>query len=252
MTARSPLPGPARLAARVPEDTRVYAIGDIHGRADLLAELLEAIRADAARAPERRQVLVTLGDYVDRGDWTRHVVDMLLEDPLPGAELVTLKGNHEELLLRFLEAPEEVARLWIGNGGDATLRSYGIEPSRYLGLADDWQRMSRLLAEALPEAHRRFYEGLRLHHSEGCYLFVHAGIRPGVPLAEQTAETLLWVRDLFLSSDADHGAVVVHGHTVAWAPEERPNRIGIDTGAFMTGRLTCLVLAGEERRFLST
>jgi serine/threonine protein phosphatase 1 len=248
MTARDALPVPAK----VPEDTRVYAIGDIHGRADLLSDLLETIRKDAARAPERRTVLVTLGDYVDRGDWSRHVIDMLLEDPLPGAELVTLKGNHEELLMRFLEEPEDVARLWIGNGGDATLRSYGIEPSRYLGLADGWQRMSRLLAEALPEAHRRFFEALRLHHAEGGYLFVHAGIRPGVALAEQTAETLLWVRDLFLSSEADHGAVVVHGHTVAWTPEERANRIGIDTGAFMTGRLTCLVLAGEERRFLST
>lgn len=248
MPPRNPLPAPARVT----EDTRVYAIGDIHGRADLLADLLEMIRADAARAPEGRQVLITLGDHVDRGEWTRHVVDMLLEDPLPGAELVTLKGNHEQLLLRFLEEPEAVGRLWLGNGGDATLRSYGIEPSRYRRLADGWRRMSHLFAEALPAAHRRFFENLRLHHGEGGYLFVHAGIRPGVPLAEQTAETLLWVRDPFLSSEADHGAVVVHGHTIAWAPEERPNRIGIDTGAFMTGRLTCLVLAGEERRFLST
>lgn len=242
----------ASVPAGIPADTRVYAIGDIHGRADLLSDLLELIRKDAARAPEGRHVLVTLGDYVDRGDWSRHVVDMLLEGPLPGADLVALKGNHEELLLRFLEAPEDVARLWLGNGGDATLRSYGIEPSRYLPLGDGWQRMSRLLAEALPPAHRRFYEGLRLHHREGGYLFVHAGIRPGVALEEQTAETLLWVRDLFLSSEVDHGTIVVHGHTVSWMPEERPNRIGIDTGAFMTGRLTCLVLSGEERRFLST
>lgn len=239
-------------SARLPEGTRLYAIGDIHGRADLLSELLDLIRKDAARAPERRTVLVTLGDYVDRGEWSRHVVDMLLEDPLPGAELVALKGNHEELLLRFLEEPDAVSRLWLGNGGDATLRSYGIEPSRYLPLGDGWQRMSRLLAEALPEPHRRFFEALRLHHAEGGYLFVHAGIRPGLPLEEQTAETLLWVRDLFLSSEADHGSVVVHGHTVTWAPEQRANRIGIDTGAFMTGRLTCLVLSGTERRFLST
>ncbi|MBU0725791.1 MAG: metallophosphoesterase [Alphaproteobacteria bacterium] len=237
--------------ASAPPDTRLYAIGDVHGRADLLSELLELLKRDAARAPESRRVLVMLGDYIDRGEWPRHTVDMLLEDPLPGAELVLLCGNHEDYLIRFLDDPS-VGPHWLANGGDATLRSYGIEPGRHLRMADGWRRMSLLLGEALTPAHRDFYAGLKTHHIEGDYLFVHAGIRPGAPLDGQSREEMLWIRDLFLSSTADHGAVVVHGHTVSWAPEDRPNRIGIDTGAFMTGRLTAAILTGTERRFIAT
>lgn len=237
--------------ASAPPGTRLYAIGDVHGRADLLADLLELLRKDIARAPEARRVLVMLGDYIDRGEWSRHVVDMLLEDPLPGAETVYLCGNHEDYLIRFLDDPS-VGPHWLANGGDATLRSYGVEPARYQGLTDGWARMSRLLAAALPPAHRAFFAGLGLSHAEGDYFFVHAGIRPGRPLADQQRDELLWIRDIFLSSTADHGKIVVHGHTVTWAPEDRPNRIGLDTGAYMTGRLTAAVLTGTERRFVGT
>ncbi|MDE2167470.1 MAG: serine/threonine protein phosphatase [Alphaproteobacteria bacterium] len=236
----------------VPAGSRVYAVGDIHGRLDLLARLHDLIAADAAASDARRRVVVYLGDYVDRGPDTRGVVDLLMRKPLAGFEHIHLLGNHEDYLLQFLENPA-VGPHWCSFGGLETLASYGVRlPSPFLVRAAEYEIARQALAEQIPPAHVEFMRDLRLTHQEGDYFFAHAGVKPGVALAAQQAEDLLWIRDEFLDSDDDFGACVVHGHTIVEAPEERPNRIGIDTGAFATGRLTALVLDGTARRFIQT
>lgn len=231
--------------------TRVYAIGDIHGRLDLLVALETMIVADLNRQRPARAVVVYLGDYVDRGPDSRGVVDHLLDRPLPVDERVHLLGNHEDAMRRFLD-DIWIGDSWMGFGGRETLASYSVTPDPRLS-RDAWLREAQMqLARALPERHLAFLEGLRLWHAEGGYLFVHAGIRPHVPLERQQPDDLIWIRNEFLDSDADHGWVVVHGHSIRKEPEIRQNRIGIDTGACFTGRLTALVLEGSERRFLST
>lgn len=236
-------------SASTPPGTRAYAIGDVHGRLDLLDRLHLAIEEDAATAPESRKVLVHLGDYVDRGPDSAGVLDRLLEGALPGFEWIVLKGNHEDLMLRFLDDPGS-GPLWMMNGGAETLRSYGFDVDRRdPGL--DFRDLRDRFAAALPAAHRDFLRSLSLTHREGDYLFVHAGIRPGVPLEQQVEEDLIWIRDEFLHCGQDHGYVVVHGHTPVAAPEVRFNRIGIDTGAVWSGVLTALAMAGGERRFLA-
>lgn len=240
--------------ASVPADTRVYAVGDVHGRADLLELLHDRIRADAEGSGATRKVVVYLGDYVDRGNESRRVIDMLIEQPLEGFEMVHLKGNHEAFMIDFMDDPM-LAQVWIMNGGGATLASYGVEYDHLAGRPlgwDDLEELRRRFVEALPDSHRDFLENLALHHVEGDYLFVHAGIRPGVPVDEQNEDDLVWIRDEFLDSAADHGKIVVHGHTIEWDPVVRPNRIGIDTGAFASGTLTALALEGAERDFLHT
>ncbi len=236
----------------VPAGSRVYAIGDIHGRLDLLARLHDLISADAAAASAQRKVVVYLGDYVDRGPDTRGVVDLLMRKPLAGFEHIHLLGNHEDYLLQFLENPA-VGPHWCSFGGIETLVSYGVRPpSPFLVRAAEYETARQALAERIPPAHVEFMRDLRLTHQEGDYFFAHAGVKPGVALASQQAKDLLWIRDEFLDNDDDFGACVVHGHTIVEAPEERPNRIGIDTGAFATGRLTALVLDGTARRFIQT
>ncbi len=237
--------------ARVPDGLRLYAIGDVHGRVDLLRQMHEMISEDAALANKPRQRIVYLGDYIDRGLESRQVVDLLLDAPLPGFEAVYLKGNHEEVLLQFLEDPA-VGPNWFFFGGDATLYSYRVAGASPTIDEDGLGQVQAAFQSALPDRHLAFYRALELQHRVGDYLFVHAGIRPGVPEASQSPADLLWIRDEFLKSSADHGAVVVHGHTITPEPEVRPNRIGIDTGAYASGRLTCLVLDGAERRFLYT
>ena len=250
-TAGRPGARPEDIAARTPNGTRVYAVGDIHGRADLLRRLHRNILDDAEDARAARKVVVYIGDYVDRGPDSFGVVDMLIEEPLEGFERHHLKGNHEDFLLRFLESGAD-GEVWMMNGARATLESYGVEWSDMAYGPDGLAAARRKFADFMPESHLRFFHGLELRHSEGDYLFVHAGVRPGVPLAEQRPFDLMWIREAFLDSDADHGRVVVHGHTISPAPEVRPNRIGIDTGAFRSGRLTALVVEGVERRFLAT
>lgn len=235
----------------LPKGRRLYAIGDIHGRLDLLAELLGLIERDLAARPNADNGLVYLGDYVDRGPDSRAVLDRLCGPPPAGLEPVFLKGNHEAMLLRFVECGQGGFN-WLYNGGAATLLSYGLElPATAHGDAA-LASLQAPFAASLPAAHRAFLAGLRLWHREGDYLFVHAGIRPNVTLAEQSVEDLLWIREEFLEHDGPLEQVVVHGHTVARKAEIRRHRIGIDTGAYHTGRLTCLVLEGVERRFLAT
>ena len=241
----------AAAVPAVPAGSRIYAIGDVHGRLDLLTRLHALIAADAADAPAYRRVIVYLGDYIDRGPDSRGVIDLLLQPP-PGFERVYLLGNHEDYLLQFLEHAE-VGPHWGAYGGLATLASYGVQPpSGFMPPATDFEIARRALADRIPPAHVGFLRGLKLTHAEGGYLFVHAGVKPGVALAEQQAEDLLWIRDAFLESTDDFGACVVHGHTIVETPEQHANRIAIDTGAFATGTLTALVLDGAERRFIQT
>ena len=246
---------PASPAWRVPDGYRVYAIGDIHGRRDLLANLHERILGDSANGENIEKTIVYLGDYIDRGDESAGVIGLLLDQPLAGFASIHLKGNHEEMLLRFLD-DVTVGEVWLWNGGDATMRSYGLDVPAYDQLTalslDDLAAWQRQLADRVPPAHLDFLRRLALHHTVGAYLFVHAGIRPGVPLAAQRANDLIWIREPFLSSTAEHGMIVVHGHTIFPEVSIAPNRIGIDTGAFATDCLSCLILEGHDRRLLHT
>jgi serine/threonine protein phosphatase 1 len=247
-------PRPAGAApAATPTGTAVYAIGDIHGRDDLLAQIHAGVGHDARLRQAPRRVLVYLGDYFSRGVDSRAVIERVLAWRPPGWQIVTLKGNHEDLILRFLEGDLATGRHWLDYGGVDALAHYGVN------MADAAARdeatvaalRERLLA-LLPESHTAFLRGLAVSHREGGYFFAHGGVLPGVPLDRQSERDLIWIRKRFLLSEADHGAVVVHGHCISAEPEVRPNRIGIDTGAYESGVLTCLVLDGEERGFLQT
>lgn len=236
----------------LPPGQLVYAIGDIHGRVDLLTRLLAKIEADAAAAADAdRKALVFLGDYIDRGPDSRRVVDVLLDGLPRGFSTHFLKGNHEAMLLDFLLDPATL-RQWLANGAATALQSYGVDVSgleRSGAAAELWREA---FFSRLPDSHLRFFEELELAVSFGDYFFVHAGVRPGVPLDAQSPTDLLWIRGEFLRSRADFGKIVVHGHTPGPAPDIRANRIGIDTGAVFTNRLTALRLAGAARGFLAT
>ena len=241
----SALQGRRAGAPRVPEGARVYVIGDIHGRLDLLSQLRERIVMDSGNFTGERKVAVYLGDYVDRGPRAKEVIDLLVDEPLAGFESVHLKGNHENFLLDFLD-DASVWPLWLYNGAGATLLSYGVSSTAGPeGLQAEFRA-------PIPARHLEFLHSLALSHAEGDYFFVHAGVRPGVALEDQDEADMIWIRDPFLFSDADHGKIVVHGHSIAREPEIEANRIGIDTGAYATGKLTCLVLEGANRAFLHT
>jgi len=234
----------------VPEGSRVYAIGDIHGRADLLEILHDLVREDARKYPDQRRVIIYLGDYVDRGLNTRDVIDILLRPPPDGFERICLKGNHEAMMLEFLD-DATVGPGWMDLGGKATLLSYAVGVEGGFAEAQGMEKARTQLLEKMPAAHLAFLRQLPITHVEGDYLFVHAGIRPGVPIEDQVEQDLLWIREPFLSSTAEHGKVVVHGHTIAGSkPDVTERRIGIDTAAYATGALTCLVLMGEEQGFV--
>ena len=235
----------------MPAGRRIYAIGDIHGRLDLLQTLLGEIERDAAAAPDLDKTVVYLGDYVDRGMKSRQVIDHLLDQPLPGFQAVHLGGNHEAVMLKFL-ADAGIGPVWLRLGGDMTLFSYGIALAATDATPESIEEARATLRDRLPRRHFRFLRRLQRTHTVGDYLFVHAGIRPGVPLDQQEAGDLIWIRDKFLASKADHGKVVVHGHSPVRQVQFRDNRISIDTGAYATGRLTALVLEGATRRLLAT
>jgi serine/threonine protein phosphatase 1 len=226
---------------------RLYCVGDIHGRDDLLREMAERVEADTQRRSFDQAVTVFLGDYVDRGLGSMRVVEQLARGEWP-TPILALAGNHEDLLMAFLE-DEGVLEAWRSLGGLETLHSYGVN----VGLAmagRDFGAVQRTFAARFPEGHRHFLESLNISTTIGDYFFCHAGVRPGVPLDRQDRDDLLTIRDPFLSSEAEHGKLVVHGHTPSTAPEVRPNRIGIDTAAYATNRLTCLVLEQDQQVFL--
>jgi serine/threonine protein phosphatase 1 len=231
------------------EASRVYAIGDIHGCLDLLDQLIAKIDFDLKQAPSTSSFVVTLGDYVDRGPNSRGVIERLAQNPFP-VPYVALKGNHEELFEAFLENPS-IGSQWRQLGGLETLHSYGV-PVSLLMLGKGFHEAADLLREKVPEAHFTFLSSLRTSASYGSFFLCHAGVRPGIPLDRQTPKDLLWIREEFLSSPKDFGKRVVHGHTPTPKPEVLPNRINIDTGAYMTGLLTCVVLEAERHRFLSS
>jgi len=247
----APRPGAAASAAAVPEGTIVYAIGDIHGRLDLLRTLEAKIADDAAASDARRQVIVGLGDYVDRGPESWGVIEHLRGTPPPDFERVCVIGNHEAYMLRFLD-DTSVLGAWLANGGHETLVSYGVTPPLWSEAAAAADAVQQQLRDRLPPAHEAFLRALVPYHREGDYFFTHAGVRPGVSLDQQDPYDLMWIRDEFLRDRRDFGAVVVHGHTIRPQPDNLTNRIGIDTGAFASGVLTCVALWRGERRFLST
>ncbi len=237
--------------AGTPADTVIYAIGDIHGRLDLLSELHERILADADGRHAAHRLLIYLGDYVSRGPESCAVVERVRSWKPGGFRCVTLRGNHEELLLRYLDGDLSAGRHWFDFGGLETLAAYGVR--NHGGYNDtDLEDLRCRFGEALPEAHRDFFRRLQVSHRVGRYFFVHGGIRPGIALEDQRAQDCIWIRGEFLSSEAEHGAIVVHGHSISEAPELRNNRIGIDTGAYRSGVLTCLVLDGVRQDFLQT
>jgi len=238
-------------APRVPQGMRVYAVGDIHGRADLLADMTQRIAADCAAAPPvRRNVLVFVGDYVDRGADSSGVIDQLLRlRANPDYETHLLKGNHEVMFLDFLDDPAAFFQ-WAANGGVPTLASYDIDVD---AMRDQLPAVLRDTAvSAIPDTHLELLRGLESMVVIGDYLFAHAGIRPGVPIEAQAEQDLIWIREPFLDYDADLGKLVVHGHTPVPEPDIRSNRVNIDTLAWRNGTLTALVLEGDSRRFLQT
>ena len=233
--------------ASLPPGQRIYAVGDVHGCSDRLRAMHREIARDLVADPVAEAQVVHLGDYVDRGPDSAGVIELLLQPPFPPGgdgpvpRVVNLMGNHEEMMLTAL-ADADTAPHWIANGGDASLESWGVALRTR---ARDW-------AAAVPPRHLAFMRGLPLMHAAGGYIFVHAGLRPRVPLARQSRLDMLWIREPFLSYAGDFPGVVVHGHTPDGEPVVRHNRIGIDTGACMGGSLTCLVLEADQMRFLRT
>jgi serine/threonine protein phosphatase 1 len=232
--------------ASLPAGLRLYAVGDNHGRADLLDELATRIADDVANAPAQA-VTVFLGDYVDRGPASAAVVERLSRGDFP-TPICALRGNHEEVLLRFLE-DETVLESWREFGGLETLHSYGVNVANVMR-GQGYDVAQKSFVQRLPEHHERFLRETRLTAAYGDYFFCHAGVRPGVPFDAQSAGDLLWIREEFLRYQGSWEKVVVHGHTPVARPDNRPRRINIDTGAYATSLLTALALEGEERRFL--
>ena len=229
---------------------RAYAIGDIHGRLDLLDELLARIEADDARRGARKTLLVFLGDLIDRGPSSAQVVERLRTYRRDGIRPVFLLGNHEEVLLRIIDGDAAMYTSWLRFGGAETLASYGVDA---LDIAAQGAAGAvAAVRNAIPAEHVTFLRSFVDTFRFGDYLFVHAGIRPGIELHLQAQSDLRWIREPFLDDDSDHGFVVVHGHSIRRHVEQRPNRIGIDTGAFHTGVLTAVGIDGPHRWFLST
>ena len=226
-------------------------MGDIHGRLDLLGPLLRDVVEDAqASRTDEPPLLVFLGDYVDRGADSRGVVDLILKlQASRRFEVTALKGNHEEALLQFLAEPAFGAT-WMEHGGATTLASYGVHPPAARTDPEAWAQVSAAFREALPPAHRDFYSRLELMRVVGDYAFVHAGVRPGVPLDQQAERDLLWIRQEFLQERGPFGKVIVHGHTPLEKAQLTPHRLGIDTGAYATGLLTAVRLQDQDRRLI--
>jgi serine/threonine protein phosphatase 1 len=233
--------------ARIPDGKRVYTVGDIHGCAAILDDLHAKIADDAASFPGEKFVIY-LGDFVDRGPDSRGVVERLINAVPTGFLARYVKGNHDAALLEFL-LDADTYRAWRGFGAPETLLSYGVRPPLF-DSKERFEETRRALAEALPAAHLRFFQALEPMIILGDYVFVHAGVRPGLNIEKQSEEDLLWIREEFLNSNASHAKVVVHGHTPAPLPVRLHNRIGVDTGAYATGVLSCAVLEGADCRFI--
>jgi serine/threonine protein phosphatase 1 len=231
------------------DDRRLYIIGDIHGRSDLLDRMVSAIDRDIDKHGWRENLTITLGDYVDRGPDSRGVIERLANNPFRG-EYIALKGNHEILFESFLYQGSG-ADFWRPLGGLETLHSYGV-PINDLLIGKGVDEAYRALNAAVPESHRAFLLSLKNSITIGGYFLCHAGVRPNVSLDRQQEKDLFWIRSEFLNSNKDFGKIIIHGHSPNEWPEVKPNRVNIDTGAFATGRLTCLVIEDGRGRFLFT
>ena len=227
-----------------PRGHRAYAIGDVHGCLSLLERLLARIEQEIDKDPKPKTSIVFLGDVVDRGPASAQVVERLRTYAHPRASTHFVMGNHEEVMLRVIEGDSDLLTSWLRFGGRETLASYGLDPKEVAALESD--ELEACLKQAIPASHRAFLAGFSDSISFGDYLFVHAGIRPGIDLAEQSQSDLRWIRDAFLYDSTDHGFVVVHGHTISNSVDVAENRIGIDTGAFCTGVLTALAIEGSR------
>jgi len=238
--------------ARAPEGLRLYAIGDVHGCDELLADMHARIGRDLARRAARDYRIIHLGDYVDRGPDSRAVIERLAMMRHADAKVICLRGNHDDLLLDFIAEAPGSAETFLANGGEATLASYGVRTGLIASLLGPHGGLAHRLRSYLPMHHHEFLTSLILSVRFGDFYFCHAGIRPGTALAAQSAEDLMWIRAGFLDCDADLGVVVVHGHTPTKGrvPEVKRNRIDIDTGAVFGGPLTCVAIEGREVRFL--
>jgi serine/threonine protein phosphatase 1 len=237
-------------SAKIPDGVRIYAIGDVHGCSALLEQLLALIEAHITAFPSRRPILVFLGDYIDRGPASRQVIDRLLV-LRKHREVIFLKGNHESYLVEFLKTPSILPR-WFQYGGLDTLRSYDIALRSHFD-----PKEQELLAAAFSLAlnrhgHLEFFDHLKISFVCEDFFFVHAGVRPSISIDQQSEEDLLWIRDDFLHFEGDLGKIVVHGHTPVLRPEVCSNRINIDTGAYATRRLTCLIIERDQMKFISS
>lgn len=228
-----------------PKGHRAYAIGDVHGCLTLLNQLLSRIEQEIDKDPKPKTSIVLLGDVIDRGPASAQVVERLRTYSHPRANAYFIMGNHEEVMLRVIQGDSEILPSWLRFGGRETLASYGIDAKDAEAL--EGQDLAAFMREAIPASHRSFLASFSDSISFGDYLFVHAGIRPGIDLAEQSQSDLRWIRDAFLYDSTDHGFIVVHGHTISNSVDAAGNRIGIDTGAFCTGLLTALAIDGSKR-----
>lgn len=248
---KAPEPDQPPFLPALPEGERVYAIGDIHGRLDLLNELLRQIdEDDAARSPSRT-TLILLGDLVDRGPHSASVVGRTMRLQAASDRFHAIKGNHEEVMLDALAGEEEAMRLFLRIGGIQTLESYGVGFDD-LPEGEETETLIQRMQAAVPKDHADYLAGMENSVRMGDYLFVHAGIRPGVPLDQQSPVEQRWIRDPFLKYQGSHGVMVVHGHSIASEPSLLPNRTGIDTGAYYSGVLTALGLEGTDHWLLQT
>ena len=236
----------------IPEGVTAFAVGDIHGRADLLTALLDEVLGAADSEAERPPILVCLGDYVDRGPSSQGVLEALIElSHSDRLETHFLRGNHDQTLLDFL-AEAKVGADWCDFGGRETMASYGVSIPPTRGAAEAWENLRQEFASAIPEEHVEFLRGLELTYELGDYFFAHAGARPGIPLSAQSEQDLLWIRHPFLDDRRPFEKIVVHGHTPAEEAYADNRRIGLDTGAYATGVLSAVRLEGGERRLLQT
>ena len=244
-------PGPCP-PANAPARTKIYIVGDIHGRADLLDKLLDLIIDDIVQDSDDDEIVMAfLGDYIDRGPSSKTVVETLYQlKKKVGSRIILLKGNHEDAMLKYLEG-SDVGPSWGDHGGRETLKSYGVTPPKGDSV-DDWGLARDALAKAVPKHHQTLLNSLELTKTIGGYLLVHAGVRPGIPIADQSEHDLLWIREAFFRKRHGLGKIVIHGHTPTETPTDEMDRIGIDTGAYASGVLTALKLQGDKRRFIQT
>ena len=233
-----------------PPNTRIYAVGDVHGHIKLLEIIHTLIRNDLEKNPVDDYKLIFLGDYIDRGPDSAGCIEYLINLMAENNNVICLKGNHEDKLENFLADPIGFADSFFTYGGIDTAVSYGIDMAEYRGRDDEISRKGSELSNSIPAHHKSFYSKLDKSVTFGAYMFVHAGVRPGVALDQQSEDDLIWIRSEFITNQQLYEKVIIHGHTPAYPMEVQPNRINVDTHAYQTGVLSCLVLQGSDYRVI--